>query len=421
MKTKIIPVTSKSILSMALVLAILLLPSGVEGAKASASAEVSKLTIQFATVNLAGVNMDGFVNVTYDEIANKTLLTFAYVVPDPDNPNLAIFINGDEAEIPNSAFTIDLSSARLVLTTPDSYAITRCLADIETGEYTCAPTGPSTFDLTWTAGVTWSYEEKITRSETTGPVTRSTHGQFDEVSATASGTWDEHSGTNMTGYLTDARNISHLHEMSMKASRYFFNPIELQARLEAKRKLTDRVDTRDAFSFLYNGEGLNGFVGAWRDEINNTTNMQFGYAFPDPDDPSRVLFYAGLGEIPDSAFTRNSASAQLRLTVSDSDSFEMVYCVITDVIGNPGAYICYPSPTSATFDLTWTADGYGILDERSKSVLTEGSLVTRNKSQFNQQTALVEGTWSELLEHAGADMNGDLAEVKRVTDTKGSP
>jgi hypothetical protein len=147
--------------------------------------------------------------------------------------------------------------------------------------------------------------------------------------------------------------------------------------------------------------------------------LRFGYAFPDPNDPSRVLYYAGLGEIPNSAFTINSDSARLRVTTPDF--FPMEYCIITDIIGNPGAVTCYPSPDHLTFDVTWNRDGYGSEHETSKNILTDGSVTTRYHLQYNRVTAPVSGTWNEVNEHAGTNMTGFLTNLQNVTITKANP
>ena len=164
---------------------------------------------------------------------------------------------------------------------------------------------------------------------------------------------------------------------------------------------------------------LNGFVSVERNEIANTTNLRFGYAFPDQNDPSTTLFFQGEGEIPNGAFTITSASA--RLTMTTPDSFFVLRCVITGVIGDPGAYTCAPATTPLTFDLTWIKDGYGTVRETSTRVETLGSVTTRVRRQYNQLTANASGTWEELNEHAGTNMIGYLTNLQDATIDKANP
>lgn len=357
-----------------------------------------------------------FLTVTRDEIADTTWLSYAYRFPDLNHPNWSIQVEGD-GEIPNSAFTVTSTSAQLTVTTTDSYPVIRCVINNESGEYTCASNTPSTFDLTWTADRYWTLHEILTNVETFGTTTTRVNGRLDEVSASVSGTWDGHSGSNLTGYLTDSRNATLFREVMMAASPRFLSPATVQAGVASLQAARTKGNIRYAFTSL-EGDGL-GFLGVLKDEIANTTNLRFGYAFPDPSDSSTTLFFQGGGEIPNDAFTITSASA--RLTVTTPDSVFVLRCVITGIIGDPGAITCAPATSPVTFDLTWIKDGYGSVHGTSTRVETLGSVTTRYHRQYNKVTANASGTWTELNEHAGTNMIGYLTNLQDTTIEKTNP
>jgi len=420
MNTTISTILSKSMVSIAVVLTLSASPSSVEPVQASNGGKATNVRVngQTAVFYLDDGDRYALLTVTRDEIANTTLLSYGYRFPDPNDSNLSILILGDEGEIPNNAFTVNSTSAHLALTTPDSYPVTRCVIDNYSGEYTCAPTAPSTFDLTWTEDGYRSFHETGTRVETLGQVTTRVRGRFDEVTAHVSGMWDGHSGTNMSGFLIDSENATLFREIMMEATPQFITLLALQARVEATRMQRARVNGREAFSLL-EGAGLNGLVRVMRDEITNTTILRFGYAFPDPNAPATLLFFEGLGEIPNSAFTVTSASA--RLTVTTPDAYPITRCVIIGVIGDPGAITCAPATTPLTFDLTWIKDGYGSVHETGTSVEIVGPVTTRYHRQYNQVTANVLGTWNESNGHAGTNMTGYLFNFQDATIDETNP
>ena len=424
MYSKIGAIMSKSVLSIVIILTLSVFSSSVEGVKASNTGKTTntRLSGQSASVFFEEGDRSLTLMVTRDEIANTTSLSFAYGFSDPNDPNLSIFSIGDAGEIPNSAFTIDSSSAQLTVTTPDSYSVTRCVFNNDIGEVTCGPTGPSTFDLSWTKDGSWVFEEDVTRIETSESRMVRTHGRFDQVKANVSGTWDEYSGANMTGFLTDSESATLLRENKLQSNQLFSILLTLQAPLEITPILMDTVkaDEREAFTGLYDANGnLNGFVSVFRDGGVNNTILVGGYAFEDPNDPRRVYAYAGFGEIPNSAFIINSDSAQLKVTTPDS--FTLTYCIFPDVIGNPGEANCYPPPSSLTFDLTWRKDGSGRLQETSRSILTEGSITTKFHGEYHYVNAPASGTWSDIYGHTGTNMIGSLANLQIVTLTKENP
>jgi hypothetical protein len=422
MDTKFSPISRMSILTIIVVLTLLAFPSQVGPVEASSGvATNTKLNIQSALFFFDDGGQSRSVFVTRDTIANTTSLYFANVFPDPNDPNQTIYINGEQAEIPNSAFTMNSSSAQLTLTTPDSYAVTRCVVNNETYEYTCATTGPSTFYLTWLADGYSSFHESGNTIETFGQNFIRSRGQFDQESASVNVTWDDFSATNLAGVLTIGENATLFRERMMRADPHFLSFLAVKPHLEPTQMPSAKLNFRDAFTIL-SGDDLNGFVSVARNEIARTTFLTFAYAFPDASDPSIIaLYFAGQGEIPNSAFNITSTSA--RLTVTTTDSLFVLRCVITGIIGLPGGggYTCAPSTTPVTFDLTWTKDGYGSIYATGKSVETVGSAVTRYQREDNRVTAKASGTWSEMNTHSGINMIADLTTLQVVTIDQGSP
>jgi hypothetical protein len=73
---------------------------------------------------------------------------------------------------------------------------------------------------------------------------------------------------------------------------------------------TIRVNGLSADMFLIdNATGTNGFLNASRDEIANTSALDFSYVTPEPD-PNFVVLIQGAGPIPNSAFTITANTAR---------------------------------------------------------------------------------------------------------------
>jgi hypothetical protein len=350
--------------------------------------------------------------VTRDEIADATSLSFAYRFPDPTEANWFVLVIGDEGPIPNSAFTLTAASAHLGLTTPDSYVVTACRVNDETGESTCAPAGPSTFDLTWAADGYRTFREILTRTEVAGPTSTRFHGRLEQMSATVTGTYDGHSATNATGLMTDTRNATRFREVTIAANLRQLGVLSRHLNAETIQLQRSRTNGREAFSFL-EGDGLNGFVSALRDEIAHTTLLRFGYAFPDPGDPSATLVFQGQGEIANDSFTINSSSARLQVTTGSA--FDLQRCVVIGVIGGGGTVTCAPASSPVTFDLAWDVDGSGTVHETASTVETIGSMTTRSHRQFRLQNAVATGTWIDDEAHSGALMSGSLMNFQNAT------
>jgi len=156
---------------------------------------------------------NGFLNASQDLITNTSALDFAYAFQHPTDPDLSILIQG-AGKIPNSAFTTTATTANLQLTTP--FPTTRCVVSLETGDFTCGPGDPVTFNLTWTQDGLFTVHEKTKRTETMGPVTTKSNGEFDQRSATINGTWDGHVATNLLGDLLDTQGTTASREITLE-------------------------------------------------------------------------------------------------------------------------------------------------------------------------------------------------------------
>jgi hypothetical protein len=321
-----------------------------------------------------------------------------------------------DGEIPNSTFSVTSTSARLTVTTPAAYPVTRCVVDNQTGAANCSPGTPSTFDLAWAGDGNYGFHQIGNRVETTAQFLARVGVRFDEVSASVTGMWDGHPAENLTGFLTDSQSATLLRQIRMPASARFPNAanpllttlLAAQARVPVSRAPRSKVRLRDAFGFLVDAD-LNGFVSVVIDEIANTTTLSFSYAFPDPGNPAVTLFYSGEGTIPDSAFSTTAASAHLAVTTPPS--LPVLRCVIVGVIGEPGSFTCAPSTTPVTFDLAWIKDGVGSVRETTTTTETSGSVTTKVFRHFDQLTSVMSGTWRETNAHSGARMTGFLETI----------
>ena len=408
---------SSSLIGVILVLTLGWWPSTVAAVRAADGGQATQIRVDGRSALLLIDEGDQFASltVTRDEIADATALSFAYRFPDPTEANVHVLVIGDEAPIPNSAFTLTAGSAHLVLTTPDSYVVTRCRINDETGEFTCAPAGSSTIDLSWTADGYRTLRELLTQVEVFGPTSTTVHGRLEEVSATVTGTLDDRPATNATGFLTDSENATLFREATIAANLRRIGLLSLRPDAEASQVQRSRTNGRAAFSFL-EGNGLNGFVDLLRDEIADTTLLTFGYAFPHPADPSATVVFQGQGEIPNDAFTINSSSARLKVTTPDS--FFVLRCVVTGVVGGGGTVSCAPASTPVTLDLTWNVDGFGTVHETATSVETVGPTTTQSRRQLNRLTAVAAGTWIDEEAHSGTQMSGFLMNFQNATIDK---
>lgn len=165
-----------------------------------------------------------------------------------------------------------------------------------------------------------------------------------------------------------------------------------------------KVNGRSADMFLIdNATGTNGFLNASRDEIANTSALDFSYVTPEPD-PNFVILITGAGEIPNSAFTITANTARLVLTTP----FPVTRCLVDTVNGTFDCVETVPS----TFDLTWVRNGFGSLFQKTTLIQTLGPVTTKFKGQFTSVMANVNGMWDG---HVAVDQTGNLVDTQSKT------
>jgi hypothetical protein len=164
-----------------------------------------------------------------------------------------------------------------------------------------------------------------------------------------------------------------------------------------------RVNGLFAFAFLNDGD-TNGFLNASKDQITNTSALDFSYAFPDPTNPDLAILIQGAGEIPNSAFTITSDSAHLAVTTT----FEVILCSVNLI---DGTFVCNPT-APITFDLTWQVNGFETVFEKTKRTSTFGPFSTKVQGEFSSLSATVNETWDG---HTNTDASGALLDTRSLT------
>lgn len=149
--------------------------------------------------------------------------------------------------------------------------------------------------------------------------------------------------------------------------------------------------------------GTNGFLNTSKDEITNTSAMDFAYATPTLD-PNIVILIQGAGEISNSALTITPTSAHLVVATP----FPVNRC---EVNLNTGEFNCVTT-TPITFDLTWTIDGFARIHEKTKREETLGPVTTKFHGEFDQRSAGITGTWDG---HLATNMFGNLLDTQSTT------
>ena len=95
-----------------------------------------------------------------------------------------------------------------------------------------------------------------------------------------------------------------------------------------------RIQVHGLFAFTYLlGGNTHGALNASRNQIADTSGLDFSYADPDPTNPDQVIFIQGAGSIPNSALTLTSTAAHLAVTTTNSSSFILNRCIINIVTG----------------------------------------------------------------------------------------
>ena len=150
--------------------------------------------------------------------------------------------------------------------------------------------------------------------------------------------------------------------------------------------------------------GTNGFLNVSRDQINNTTSLDFSYVTP-TSDPLFIVLTQGAGEIPNSAYTRTNTTAHLDLPATP---FPVQRCTINL---DTGEFTCVTGDTIA-FDLFWEVNGFALVDQHLRRTEVTGPLTTKFRGDFLQRSALVNGTWNG---NTATDMSGNLTDTKNTT------
>ncbi len=176
----------------------------------------------------------------------------------------------------------------------------------------------------------------------------------------------------------------------------------------APTHLKIKINGLSSDTFLFDADtGTNGFLNVGRDEIANTTTLDFSYTTPSPTDPEIVYFINGMGEIPNSSFTINATTANLTVTTD----FPVNSCVVNLVTAD---YNC-ETGNPINFDLTWIKNGYGSIRERTQLTQTDGPVTVKFKGEFESVTAIVNGTWTG---HTATNLFGNLVDSKNQTNIR---
>jgi hypothetical protein len=192
--------------------------AGVDTRVDAGGARVTQIRISgpgaFANLFDPTTQSSGFLTVARDAVGGTTSLDFAWAAPVPSDPRYIVLIAG-AGEIPNSAFTVDRTGARLVVLT--GFETVRCLVDLETGLFDCAPGPVQAFDLAWTRdGLFVEWEQKVSESRL-GPLVVRAQGQYEQRSAQVAGTFGGLPMRGPLGQLTDTRGATVTRELSIKA------------------------------------------------------------------------------------------------------------------------------------------------------------------------------------------------------------
>jgi hypothetical protein len=156
-------------------------------------------------------------------------------------------------------------------------------------------------------------------------------------------------------------------------------------------------------SFADADTGTNGFLNVGRDEIAGTTALDFSYATPTAD-PDIILLIQGAGEIPNSAYTTTHTTAQLTVVTP----FPVIRCDVNFVTAE---FSCVDG-NPVTFDLTWTLNGFSLVQEHVNRTETIGPLSIRSNGSYVQRSALVNGAWTD---NVATNMSGNLLDTRNVT------
>lgn len=171
---------------------------------------------------------------------------------------------------------------------------------------------------------------------------------------------------------------------------------------------TIQVSGRFAFVLLNEGDETNGSLTASKDQLTNTSGLDFGYVEPHPSDPDILVFIQGAGPIPNNTFSINGQAAELHVTTT----FPITRCEVNDITGE---IIVCGAGAPVRFDLGWANDHFGETHEKTKRREEFGPVTTRFEGEFKSRSALINGTWTG---HTGVDLGGNLLQTVSTTITR---
>src|SRR5262245_28625873 len=170
-----------------------------------------------------------------------------------------------------------------------------------------------------------------------------------------------------------------------------------------------KIRTNGRFAdVILSDDGFNGFLTVSRDQISDTTALDFSFAVRNPDNPDIVFFWSGAGTIPNSAFTANANWSSAHLAVTTPTTYPVTFVVVNFVTGESTV-----APwTPMTFDLTWKRNSFQTIFERVERLETFGPVTVRFAGAFSLETTSVSGTWDG---HTMSGGNGDLLDTRGNT------
>jgi hypothetical protein len=184
------------------------------------------------------------------------------------------------------------------------------------------------------------------------------------------------------------------------------------------RQMNTRITINGKFATVFlidPAAGINGSLTVSKDQVANTTGLDFSYGFANPANPEQIILITGAGTIANDAFTITNTTAQLSVTVSDSPpSFSFQSCIVDQ---NTGTVDCNPtSPESLAF--TWAANGFATVVEKTDRTETFGPVTTHFKGTFSTQSANSAGTFGGHTNADSASATGTLSQSQNMTLTK---
>jgi hypothetical protein len=155
-----------------------------------------------------------------------------------------------------------------------------------------------------------------------------------------------------------------------------------------------------------NATNMNGFLNASKDQIADTSALDFGYAVHDPN-PDIQTFVNGSGSIPNSALTIGASSATLNVTTT----FPINQCVVNSATGETTC----SAHAAIAINLTWTADGFQTIFQKLHQITVQGATTTTFKGTFDQISAGISGTFNGFTI---TDNGGNIIDTKNTTVTR---